>query len=173
MIVKHKHNLIYNQTLLAPPQEASFESSTDHTDEHLNEDNVYNMLISHVKSFVPNAKYLKAADVHDPDQLVDTFNGLQDESLFSRFHLPYVTEDRVEEEKNLKNIQKLLASLDEDQETKSYSLQPYSSSFKGRFNIDSYMLDCTSLEQIFMSLLHVSPNQKKISLDELKYRIND
>ena len=157
LIVKHKHNLIYNQTRLAPPQDPSFESSNDDTNSHLNEENVYNMLISHVKSFVPNAKYLKAVDVHDTDQLVDPFNGLQDESLFSRFHLPYVTEDSLEEEENLRNIQKLLASLDEDRETKSHSSQPYLSSFKGTFNIDSYILDCTSLEQIFMSLLHVSP----------------
>ena len=78
---------------------------------HTYEENVFNLLVRHVKSFVPNAKYLKADDEVDVDQLADPFNGLQDESLFSRFHLPYVSENKEDEEANLRKIQKLLASL--------------------------------------------------------------
>ena len=161
LIVKHKHNLIYNQTQLSLPQDPSLDASNDNNDSvHLNEENVFNLLVRHVKSFVPNAKYLKADEEVDVDQLADPFNGLQDESLFSRFHLPYVSENKEEEEANLRKIQKLLASLDKDQQSNSNSIQPFLSSHNGKFNIDSYMLDCTSLEQIFMSLLHVSQNQK-------------
>ena len=156
LIVKHKHNLIYNQTRLSLPQNSSLDASNDNNDtDQLNEENVFNLLASHVKSFVPNAKYLKADDELDVDQLADPFNGLQDESLFSRFHLPYVSENKEEEAANLRKIQKLLASLDKDQHSNSNSEQPFLSSFRGKFNIDSYILDCTSLEQIFMSLLHV------------------
>ena len=161
LIVKHKHNLIYNQTQLSLPRNSSLESSNDDNDtDQLNEQNVFNLLVRHVKSFVPNAKYLKADDEVDVDQLADPFNGLKDESLFSRFHLPYVSENKEEEEANLRKIQKLLASLDKDQQSNSNPKQPFLSSFRGKFNIDSYILDCTSLEQIFMSLLHVSQNQK-------------
>ena len=158
LIVKHKYDLIYNQIPLSAPSNTSIEASAKSNHAHVNDENAYKMLIDHVKSFVPKAKYLKADDENDKDQLADPFNGLQDESLFSRFHLPYVSENKEEEELNLRNIQKLLVSLDKDRQIMPYFSQQYTSQIKGRFNIDSYILDCTSLEQIFMSLLHVSQN---------------
>ena len=138
LIAKHKHNVIYNRTLLSPPNSSEASSSNG----HLNEESVYKQLINHVKSFVPNAKYL-IEDHSDEieDGYSNLFNDVQDESLLSRFHLPYISENLDEEEDHLHNIQRLLESLDKDGEM---------------FNIDSYILDCTSLEQIFMSLLHVS-----------------
>ena len=138
LIAKHKHNVIYSQNLLCPSNPLVTSSSN----EQLNEGSVYKQLINHVKSFVPNAKYLIEDDAGDiEDGYANPFNDVQDESLLSRFHLPYVSENLDEEEDHLHNIQRLLASLDKD---------------GGMFNIDSYILDCTSLEQIFMSLLHVS-----------------
>ena len=146
--------MIYNQTLLAPPKE-QFGVHEDAI-EHVNEENVYTQLISHVKSFVPHAKYLNDEDTDEGAQYSDPFDDIQDESLLSRFHLPYVHEKLEAEENNLSNIQQLLSSLDEDQEEKDPLSNLRKTQFKGRFNIDSYILDCTSLEQIFMSLLHVS-----------------
>ena len=162
LIVKHKRDIIYYQTRSSEPQNSSFESLENDNQDIVNEDHVYNMLVTHVKSFVPKAKYLKADEVDNKDQPADPFNGLQDESLFSRFHLPYVSENKEEEDASLRSIQKLLASLDKDRQIKSDSSQSHPNSFKGRFNIDSYILDCTSLEQIFMSLLHVSRNQDTV-----------
>ena len=139
LIAKHKHNLIYNQTVLS----SSNSLETSISNEHVNEESVYKQLINHVKSFVPNAKYLIEDDADDmEDGYANPFNDVKDESLLSRFHLPYVSENLDEEEDHLHNIQRLLASLDKDGGE--------------MFNIDSYILDCTSLEQIFMSLLHVS-----------------
>lgn len=151
--------MIYNQTTVS--SQKPLETCDD---ENLNGDNVYKLLIDHVKSFVPNAKDLNDEDEDDGNGCSDPFNYIQDESLLSRFHLPYVSENSREEENNLHNIQKLLSSLDEDREDQTDLNTPYYNLFKGRFNIDSYILDCTSLEQIFMSLLHVSRFSETILL---------
>ena len=151
LIVKHKRNTIYDQSILSSKNQLQTCSNDD-----LNEDNVYKQLVHHVKSFVHDAKDLNDEDEDDGYGGSDPFNYVQDESLLSRFHLPYVSENSAEEESNLYNIQRLLASLDEDWKEETNAIGGYSRLSKGRFDIDSYILDCTSLEQIFMSLLHVS-----------------
>ena len=126
--------------------------------ENLNDENVFEDLLNHVKMYVPNATSLNEENVDEGgERYPDPFNHIQDESLLSRFHLPYVSVDSLEEEQNLRNIQNLLSSLDQDKQGRlNINTTNNWHSRKGRFNIESYILDCTSLEQIFMSLLHVS-----------------
>ena len=122
-------------------------------------DDAYKLLNQHVKSFIPNAKDLDRTEYDDEDDegeygSSDQINHVVDDSLLSRFHLPYFSENPEEEESNLRNIQKLLVSLDRQQETTS--IDDVDGDDHHQFNIESYILDCTSLEQIFMALLYVS-----------------
>ena len=148
--------MIYNQGHYSP----TIFNSKAHLDdgENLNDENVFEDLLNHVKMYVPNATSLNEENVDEGgERYSDPFNDIQDESLLSRFHLPYVSVDSLEEEQNLRNIQNLLSSLDQDKQGRlNIDTTNNLHSRKGRFNIESYILDCTSLEQIFMSLLHVS-----------------
>lgn len=156
LIVKHRHNMIYNQGHYSP---TIFNSKAHSGDgENLNDENVFEELLNHVKMYVPNATSLNEENVDEGgERYSDPFNEIQDESLLSRFHLPYVSINSLEEEQNLRNIQNLLSSLDQDKQGRlNIATTNNLHSRKGRFNIESYILDCTSLEQIFMSLLHVS-----------------
>ena len=156
LIVKHRHTMIYNQEHYFP----TIFNSKAHSDdgENVSDENVFEELLNHVKMYVPNATSLNEENVDEGgERYSDPFNDIQDESLLSRFHLPYVSVDSLEEEQNLRNIQNLLSSLDQDKQGRlNIDTTNNLHSRKGRFNIESYILDCTSLEQIFMSLLHVS-----------------
>ena len=155
LIVKHRHNMIYNQGHYSPTF-LSLEARLDERD-NLSNNNVFEELFNHVKMYVPKATSLNEETVDDVgERYSDPFNDIQDESLFSRFHLPYVSADSQEEQQNLRNIQYLLSSLDQDKQRRLDDTSNNLPSWNGRFNIESYILDCTSLEQIFMSLLHVS-----------------
>ena len=156
LIVKHRHNIIYNQGHFSPTIFNLDSSSND--GQNLNDENVFEELLNHVKMYVPNATSLNEENVDEGgERYSDPFNDIQDESLLSRFHLPYVSVDSLEEEQNLRNIHNLLSSLDQDKQGRvNVDTTNNLHSRKGRFNIESYILDCTSLEQIFMSLLHVS-----------------
>ena len=155
LIVKHRHNMIYNQGHYSPTF-LSLEARADERD-NVSNGNVFEALFNHVKMYVPKATSLNEETVDDVgERYSDPFNDIQDESLFSRFHLPYVSADSQEEQQNLRNIQYLLSSLDQDKQRRLDDTTNNLPSWNGRFNIESYILDCTSLEQIFMSLLHVS-----------------
>ena len=155
LIVKHRHNMIYNQGHYSPTF-LSLEARLDERD-NLSNNDVFEELFNHVKMYVPKASSLNEETVDDGgERYSDPFNDIQDESLFSRFHLPYVSADSQEEQQNLRNIQYLLSSLDQDKQRRLDDTSNNLPSWNGRFNIESYILDCTSLEQIFMSLLHVS-----------------
>ena len=154
LIVKHKRNTIYNYDLLNSHGKQQVESVEN---SNLIDDSPYKLLCNHVKSFVMNAKDLNGEIDEDGGYgWADQINYIQDESLLSRFHLPYVSEDAEKEEDNLNNIRQLLVSLDEDRKENVDRRHISYSNMKEKFNIDSYILDCTSLEQIFMALLHVS-----------------
>ena len=147
--------MIYNQGHYSPTF-LSLEARLDERD-NLSNDNVFEELFNHVKMYVPKATSLNEETADDGgERYSDPFNDIQDESLFSRFHLPYVSADSQEEQQNLRNIQYLLSSLDQDKQRRLDDTSNNLPSWNGRFNIESYILDCTSLEQIFMSLLHVS-----------------
>ena len=155
LIVKHRHSMIYNQGHYSPTF-LSLEARADERD-NVSNGNVFEALFNHVKMYVPKATSLNEETVDDGgERYSDPFNDIQDESLLSRFHLPYVSANSQEEQQNLRNIQHLLSSLDQDKKGWFDDSTSNLHSWNGRFNIESYILDCTSLEQIFMSLLHVS-----------------
>ena len=147
--------MIYNQGHYSPTF-LSLEARADERD-NVSNGNVFEALFNHVKMYVPKATSLNEETVDDGgERYSDPFNDIQDESLLSRFHLPYVSANSQEEQQNLRNIQHLLSSLDQDKKGWFDDSTSNLHSWNGRFNIESYILDCTSLEQIFMSLLHVS-----------------